>query len=358
MRASAKRGAEALRDWMKKELTRASNQLERTRKALFQGRVQLETEGGKKVSLHLSDVKHVIKLIVTLEDMPAVAPSTWQLADTGLLPGDPTPIAVSLHELEVICDVAERRSELVHYFLRRIRMNEQRSAVAADELDYFMHYLKFGLYWPDEETNPDLGGRPPEHLLSHTDELDAYYMYARGERKTPAPRPGQRHARAVARLLDCLDGLREPGVLDATLAFIDLHSDSRERIAGDLRRLKEQSAKDGQNHDRTYFGLGFGVTVMSVPPSRADELPRILQNYCILKKHQVRADSWLALGVFKGPPEPAQVVGVFTEPWEPDEELDRLVAELPSAGHEMERFDGRKLAQSKRPASTQALSST
>jgi hypothetical protein len=147
----------------------------------------------------------------------------------------------------------------------------------------------------------------------------------------------------VRELVDCLDGLRDPGTLDAVLAFLDLNSDFRERIAGDLRRLKERSANDGQDHDRSYFGPGFGVTIMSVPPSRANELQQVLQSYCILKKHQLKADSWLGLGVFKGPPEPAQVLGVFTHRWEPDEELDRLVAKLPSGGHEDENFDGRRM---------------
>jgi hypothetical protein len=80
----------------------------------------------------------------------------------GLLPKDPIALVVSLHDLEIICDIVERPAELIHYFQRRRRIDETRRAWAIDEFDYFAHYLMRGLWWPDQP-----GGQrsPPEHLL-------------------------------------------------------------------------------------------------------------------------------------------------------------------------------------------------
>jgi hypothetical protein len=271
------------------------------------------------------------------------------MAEAGFLPADEPPIVISLHELEIICDISGRPAELVQYFLRRKRLNRQRRALAADELDFFMHYLRKGLYWEDDERSDSSNAEhaqteegAPVRLLSFTDELDAYYMYERGERSTPAAKPEFRHHRDVAAVLDLLDGQRGEAWLSVALSLLDLDTRPRKRVVGDMRRLKMLSEREGQARDRSYFGPGFGVTVMAVPPSQANELPKMLQTYCMLKKHQTKVRTWAGFGVFAGPPEPFQVAVVFTGDWRPDPELDRLVSELPSYGYEGKKFDGRR----------------
>ena len=298
------------------------------------------------LGLDLSGVEHVIELVVVLEDLPAIAPVTWRMAEAGFLPADEPPIVISLHELEVICEISSRPCELVHYFLRRRRLNGQRRATAMDELDFFMHYLRDGLYWDDPEDDEAPGEDRPAvvQLLSFTDPLDAYYMYTRGERRTPAAKLERKHHRDVVTVLDLLDNLRQPGRLSVALALLDLDRKPRERVVGDMRRLKMLSAREGRKRDRSYFGPDFGITVMAVPPAEANELPQMLQTYCRLKQYQLRTSTWAGFGVFEGPPELFQTAVVWTAPWEPDPDLDRLIAELPSYGHERESFDGRKHA--------------
>jgi hypothetical protein len=349
MRPAARRGApDALRDWLTREVGRGGLQLRRAREALFgaplEERVTLTDEHGVSLGLDLGGVEHVIELVIVLEDLPAIAPVTWRMAEAGFLPAEDPPIVISLHELEIICEISSRPCELVHYFLRRKRLNRQRRATAADELDFFMHYLRDGLYWDDPEdmeTPPDTPEAPIQ-LLSFTDPLDAYYMYARGERRTPAAKPERRHHRDVATVLDLVDNLDQPGRLGVALALLDLAQKPRERVVGDMRRLKKLSAREGRRRDRSYFGRDFGITVMAVPPTEAAELPQMLQTYCRLKQYQLRTSTWAGFGVFEGPPELFQTAVVWAAPWEPDPELDRLVATLPSYGHERESFDGRK----------------
>jgi len=351
MRPAARRGApDALRDWLTREVGRAGLQLRRAREALFEAppeeRATLTDEQGVSLGLDLGGVEHVIELVIVLEDLPAIAPVTWRMAEAGFLPAEEPPIVISLHELEIICEIGSRPCELVHYFLRRRRLNRQRRATATDELDFYMHYLRDGLYWDDPEDmeTPPETPQAPVQLLSFTDPLDAYYMYTRGERSTPAAKPERRHHRDVATVLDLLDDLGQPGRLGVALALLDLAQKPRERVVGDMRRLKKLSAREGRRRDRSYFGRDFGMTVMAVPPAEAAELPQVLQTYCRLKQYQLRTSTWAGFGVFEGPPELFQTAVVWTAAWEPDPELDRLVAEMPSYGHERENFDGRKYA--------------
>jgi hypothetical protein len=349
MRPSARRGApDALRDWLRDELAKAGRQVRRTRDALLaeSGPPPLFDSKGRSVSLDLTGIHHVVEVVVLLEDLPAIAPQTWRLADAGLLPRAPVPWTVSLHELEVICEVVSRPLELVHYAQRRQRLDEHRRAWAVDELDYFMHYILSGLYWPAPEDGEDVA---PVHLLSHTDKLDAYMMFKHGKRTRRAKRPAPKHHRKVAALLDCLDELDSPGRLDVGLVILDSDQPSRRRIAADLSSLRAISAKDGMPHDRSFFfGQEYGVTIMTVPPSERTELLPMLQSYCLLKKHQARADKWIGFGGFAGPREPFQHAVILLDPWKPDEELDELVATMPSAGFEGKVFDGRKLTQQNR----------
>lgn len=344
MRPSARRGApDALRDWLRDELAKAGRQVRRTRDALLadSGPPPIFDSKGRPVSVDLTGINHIVEVVVLLEDLPAIAPQTWRLADSGLLPTAPVPWTLSLHELEVICEIVSRPLELVHYAQRRQRLDEHRRAWAVDELDYFMHYILFGLYWPTPEEGDEV---VPVHLLSHTDKLDEYMLFAHGKRTRPAKRPTQRHHHKVAALLECLDSLDSRGRLDAGLAILDSDGPSRRRIAADLSSLRARSARDGMTHDRSFFfGREYGVTVMTVPPSKWAELLPTLQSYCILKKHQARADKWIGFGGFAGPREPFQHALILHDPWKPDQELDQVVAAMPSAGFEDGVFDGRKL---------------
>jgi hypothetical protein len=59
----------------------------------------------------------------------------------------------------------------------------------------------------------------------------------------------------------------------------------------------------------------------------------------------------VGFGGWAGPPEPIQVALALTTPWQPDAQLDALVAELPSARTGGASFDGRKPSRKRHRAS-------
>lgn len=252
---------------------------------------------------------------------------------------DPIPWVVSLHELEVICEVVARPSELVHYLQRRRCMDETRRAWAMDELDYFMHYLLFGLFWP-EPTEGSSDTTPPEQLLSHTEQLDAWYMYERGQRKAPVEKPHAKHHPKVAALLDCLDQQDAAGRLDTALALLDINGKERRKAVDLVEKLKRRSKLDALWHDATMIFKDLGLTIMSCPPAESPDLAVRLATYCTMKKYQQRVERWVGFGCWEGPSDAVQCAFVLWGPWAPDPELDRLVAGLPTTGATGD-FDGR-----------------
>jgi hypothetical protein len=139
---------------------------------------------GRPLTLNLDGIGHTFELIVVLEDLSSVAPSAWQLTDAGILPSDPIPLLISLHDLELICEIVERPTELIHYLKRRQRVDEMRCAIAPDELDYFMHYLLVGFFWEARlRRHPD-GPRPAS--FPHRATRLVFLLHARPEADTRA----------------------------------------------------------------------------------------------------------------------------------------------------------------------------
>jgi hypothetical protein len=89
----------------------------------------------------------------------------------GLLSGEKWPWAVYINDLRVLADIIEHPSVFLHYLNRRIELNPHPAVETFDELDYFMYYLRTGLYFSQDELK--------QHdliiIVPSTVELDEYY---------------------------------------------------------------------------------------------------------------------------------------------------------------------------------------
>ena len=105
---------------------------------------------GREVEL-TERVTEVQTIVVTLDDLSAVAPVLWELEGTRTMPEDVTaPWVVNLNELIQVAATTQWPVQLIHFLRRRSRLNELGRFVASDELDWWMHYLNFGLYFEEE----------------------------------------------------------------------------------------------------------------------------------------------------------------------------------------------------------------
>lgn len=186
---AARRGApETLGRDVRKLVTDADEQAQRLRVLLESGeRLTFDTADGSSFVIDTSAIRRVHSIVMVLDDLFALTPRMWALTEQGLLAGDhPAPLVVSVHELEILADLLDRPSVLVHYLLRRERFNLAQSLEAFEELDLVMDYITGGLIWdpPADEAEPVL------HLLaSSTDDLDAYYLRREGKRSAEASKP-------------------------------------------------------------------------------------------------------------------------------------------------------------------------
>jgi len=308
-------------------ITAGTNQAERVRRLIERdGGLRLVQADGSEQWLDLSVVESVIPMVVALEDLSSIASHAEPLVEAGLITNGSVPLLLSLHDLEIVCDLVGLPAQLVHYFLRRYEVNRLRLVAAVDELDYLMYYLLRGLYFENMLQGPDA----PNGIFigSLTDEIDAYYYYKHGIRSKPAEKPRQEMPRRFRRVLEQLDQGRPVGWLKASLALLDMDGYSRDQFAEWLAGLGWESDRDGKFHDRTLIFGNDGVTLMSAPRDRAHQLTRRLHDYCHAKRYQQHAQTWTGFGLVHGRGEAFTDFMHVSEPFKPAADLERLVQEL------------------------------
>ena len=139
-----------------------------------------------KVTVKLSDFNRVFVINVTLEQLGTVATHISSMSDLGIIKQKEWPWVVNLNDLRAISEIIEHPTEFIHYLTRRLQANDIVQLRLFNELDFFMLYIKEGLYWQLAE----LDRNTMFTAMGYTEELDAYYFYKEGIR-SPVPKPKQ-----------------------------------------------------------------------------------------------------------------------------------------------------------------------
>lgn len=283
-------------------------------------------DDGSEITIDKDRIQRIFLVTVTMDPLDVFAPVLHEVAELGIFEEGDLPWAVYLLDLRVICELTAFPSQLVHYLMRRLRLNELQIVAAVDELDWFGHYFLEGLYF-EEVKESGLGW---VQLSSYTTKLDDYYMYVTGQRKTPAPKPTQPMPDGFREVLAELEGSHRRGYLTAALMLLDMSGKDRKRFGKYVKRSRKRAKRDGGFHD---FSLGWeghggrGLTFMCAPSEKGRELRKRLEVYCTLKKYQTKSDLWIGLCSVVGPPGIVHGGLVLSDPWKCDEDLERLVAE-------------------------------
>jgi hypothetical protein len=137
----------------------------------------------------------------------------------------------------------------VHLLRRRSRLNELGYPVASDELDWWMHYLRIGLYFEEDE---NLGRT---RLLSHTDPLDPWVLFDQGMRQVPAPEPAMQLDKRTREFLEVICEERPPGWVPGACMLLDAHGDARKQLWKGIDKLRPP-ARQRARPQRCTLGLG------------------------------------------------------------------------------------------------------
>ena len=282
-------------------------------------------DDGTILKVDKDGIDRIFLITVTLDDLGAYITNLYQLQELGFFSEQDFPWTVSMTDLQVISEIVQFPSQLVHYLQRRTRLNELGFVQAHEELDWFGHYLLEGLYFEDIAKQRDEDSIL--NLLSYTTMFDDYYLYTTGQRSTPAEKPSQLMPGVMSQFLTELEESHPKGYLKAACALLDMDGRARQDFSANVLMLKEKTLQDQRLHDFTmpFCKSGFGVTCMFALEENASELASRLCTYCRLKKYQMQSHIWVAFGCIVDRPDWVSYLCILDDPWYYDEHMEELV---------------------------------
>jgi hypothetical protein len=217
--------------------------------------------------------------------------------------------------------------------------------VAVDELDVLMWFIRGGLYF---EADPDvlherypMSPAPtkrdralfkrevPTRVATLTDDLDAWMYYEEGISGTFAPKPVRVDHPAIERLVTFLEDEQKPGWLRFGAELLNLSSEAQESLSGRMSYVVKATRYDHSFHSAVEgfpTPWGYALLFIASQPQGNSGARNRLSAYMTAKKYQLQADR--ALGILVN--EEAEIIAVNyqNDPYEPNDELDNLVAEM------------------------------
>jgi hypothetical protein len=311
LRPGARRGGDALISHLRENVTKAAKQGTDAREALRRQGTILLSDGERLI--FGEPVREFHPIVVTLDDLSSVAPVLWELEGTRVMPDGVTlPWVVTLHELEQICDLTDWPVQLIHFLRRRSRLNQLGGLTASDELDWWMHYLTYGLYFEDRD--PSVRQR----LLSLTDPIDAWNLWKHGERNHEAPRPTMNLDARTRAFLDLICAERPNGWVPAACTFLDTHGDARREFWKQVQRLKARGRRREMTQRLTHgyeTDDPFTICAAVVPPAAEERVLDALRRLVDQRRAELNFQRALGIGVATESSRPYDALVVYEHAW-------------------------------------------
>ncbi|MGZ0709104.1 hypothetical protein ACWPKO_12295 [Coraliomargarita sp. W4R53] len=154
---------------------------------------------GSRAQFSSENIDRVIRLHVTLDYLGPISCALRNLSATGLIDSKTSSAPLMpLVDLEVIFDILQRPSEIVHYFYRRTEL-ERRVEFHADELDFLVFYLSNGFNIGDVEFD--------EHnhfqIYGISTELEEYFFAK--ERGEEVDKPSPKYTKWIEGILNYIE---------------------------------------------------------------------------------------------------------------------------------------------------------
>ena len=316
----ARRGSEdRLRADFKAAIQDGYNQALTSRRALLGRKHTFLTREGDK--LHLEESLDEVYLVcVTSENYPGLSIQATQLLEKQ--EDDPTPISISLFDLDILTFYLNDPFDFVHYERQRAARSDH--CIGDNEMVFLVQYLG-GILGKEDGSDVLL------IEASCAQWIDLDFPSARGKTRSGvgSVRIRPRRDEGFERLLEELKNSGIPRFADAVFMLLELSPSSGEELIRLIESTIGMTESDGKRHS---FSLRLendndkGVSFVCM--TDAERLTKDVFAYGILKKYQLRSSQWLSLGSVPGSTNLIDVATFSKEPWQPDPELDALSRRL------------------------------
>lgn len=245
-------------------------------------------QNGNEIKIDKSNIDMIFLVTVNLESLDVFTPVLYEVAKLGIFEEGDFPWAISILDLFVISELIEFPSQLIHFILRRLRINDLAMIRAHDELDYFGHYLIEGLHFE----------HVPVKITTYTTLIDDYYLYITGERRTPASKPTQKMPKLFKRILSELEEYKPSNYLTIACSILEMSFEARKKFCNSINDLIKKTRREGRSQVFSMMSKESKIiiTFMCAKNIQENDLESRLYSYGISRKHQMKSYIWIGIG--------------------------------------------------------------
>lgn len=284
-----------------------------------------------------TEVNNIYLVNVTLENLGHLSTQLAPLKQLDLLKGRDWPWSVMLNDLRVISEISESPSEFLVYLRRRIRANDYPQFDSSDELDFFMYYLRDGLYFEDDRL------KNLDHFKPHgyTEDLDRWYDYKAG-RVSSGNKPRLEIPEEFQAVIRRLERGAKPRFSEVTTTLLDFDVATMQMILDQVSHASLLRAQDGKERELTLMlkHSELGLTIYFLTNQTSMNRAR---KYCELKMYQWKARRWLLLIVDDKNELGSGDFKFFRKEWAFDPKMEAELNRYRAARLEQQRATGVKL---------------
>lgn len=325
--APAKRGApKRLETDLKKLIGDSFRQASRLKTSL-KNKGSIDLYDNKKnivKNLRLENYTEIFVCCLNTEPLMKLASNIKELDILGIFPDDEGyPWAINLYDLDIITQILNKPSFFYHYIKSRLSIIPKNLWHTFDELSFLGWYLDYGnFYTPlmEDKKVPDFISIAPDFL----EPFDLHFL--RGKEM-----PGLKIEKEFLELIESLEKLNQPGLLDFTSELLDCDRRSRREIIKQLNN-RVSACTMGQDYSSctipytTHEKVKSGITIIAL--KKRDELSKRLYFLSYLKKYQTKSFKWIGLGIDNS--DKYFLINEFImlkHEWEYDEYMEKLCIE-------------------------------
>lgn len=279
----------------------------------------------KIVLSHIKQRKFYL-ISITLSVFPEIAANLSRSRSIGLFQTDEYPWAVSISDLDIIAEMIEFPTELLHYMDRRLKMQQDPRFLFYDELDVFGCYQQQRLYFDTPEFKKSAGNL----MLGFSEEIDNYIHSTETSGNTSLIKPKLHIPLNIIPIIKSVESSNQLGRFDFTLALLDFSAVTLEQLLQYVEQANSLTIADGNLHSvstQSHDG-SLGIAYMVVKNMNPVELSKRLYCFTLAKKYQTKSLKWIGFAHDVSYSNPVQAVTYAENEWITDPEMERLLPYL------------------------------
>lgn len=277
-----------------------------------------EQENGKPL-LEITDktkYKNIYLITTTLDPLDHLSTQLNSLKNIGLIEGKEWPWTVFVNDLQVISEIIEFPSVFISFLQHRIRANDFPQFKSIDELDFFMFYLREGLYFEDGRLK-GLNGMIP---TGYTEDLERYYNFKAGL-VSSGVKPKVQIGDNLIKFIKEIESSKKAGFTQLTTGLLSIDVNSQQELLKLIELTQKKSDAENKTIDATLTFDNFGITVVSIKQNISKQT--IIDRICLRHKYNLRVPIWFLIYFQNGKMD----FEIFEGEWKPDKKQEENLEE-------------------------------